>query len=96
MPDALAVVKVGNSAWLLRRLTPSRAIAAMVGAVVIVDHAKAQAVGDEQHHIVRLRAPVLARKRPTPSDGLQDCRTEEERGAWRTPVRGKGRFGGAG
>ncbi len=33
MADALAVVKVGNSAWLLRRLTPSRAIAAMVGAV---------------------------------------------------------------
>src|SRR6202043_1058756 len=33
MPDAFAVVKVGNSAWLLRRLTPSRAIAAMVGAV---------------------------------------------------------------
>ena len=33
MPDALAVVKVGNSAWPLRRLTPSRAIAAMVGAV---------------------------------------------------------------
>src|ERR1700733_2376605 len=34
MPEALAVVKVGNSEWLLRRLTPSRAIAAMVGAVV--------------------------------------------------------------
>src|SRR5580704_9568691 len=34
MPDALAVVKVGNSEWLLRRLTPSRAIAAMVGAVL--------------------------------------------------------------
>src|ERR1700722_8500713 len=33
MPDAFAVVKVGNSAWPLRRLTPSRAIAAMVGAV---------------------------------------------------------------
>src|SRR3984885_2325831 len=33
MPDALGVVKVGNSAWLLRRLTPSRAMAAMVGAV---------------------------------------------------------------
>src|SRR5215469_2843989 len=32
--DALAVVKVGNSEWLLRRLTPSRAMAAMVGAVV--------------------------------------------------------------
>ena len=32
--DAFAVVKVGNSEWLLRRLTPSRAIAAMVGAVV--------------------------------------------------------------
>ena len=32
--DAFAVVKVGNSAWLLRRLVPSRAIAAMVGAVV--------------------------------------------------------------
>ena len=31
--EAFAVVKVGNSAWLLRRLTPSRAIAAMVGAV---------------------------------------------------------------
>src|ERR1700732_3377492 len=34
MPDAFAVVNVGNSAWPLRRLTPSRAIAAMVGAVV--------------------------------------------------------------
>src|SRR5271165_5374420 len=34
MADAFAVVNVGNSAWLLRRLTPSRAIAAMVGAVV--------------------------------------------------------------
>src|SRR6202035_5235042 len=34
MPEALAVVKVGNSEWLLRRLTPSRAIAAKVGAVV--------------------------------------------------------------
>ena len=33
MAEALAVVKVGNSEWLLRRLTPSRAIAAMVGAV---------------------------------------------------------------
>src|SRR5277367_4266515 len=33
MAEAFAVVKVGNSAWLLRRLTPSRAIAAMVGAV---------------------------------------------------------------
>src|SRR5580700_2573102 len=33
MPEAFAVVKVGNRAWLLRRLTPSRAIAAMVGAV---------------------------------------------------------------
>src|SRR5580693_1956928 len=33
MPDAFAVVNVGNNAWLLRRLTPSRAIAAMVGAV---------------------------------------------------------------
>src|SRR5215471_8705198 len=32
-PEAFAVVKVGNSAWLLRRLTPSRATAAMVGAV---------------------------------------------------------------
>src|SRR6516165_1922438 len=32
-PAAFAVVKVGNSAWLLRRLTPSRAMAAMVGAV---------------------------------------------------------------
>src|SRR5580658_9388925 len=35
MPDALAVVKVGNSEWLLRRLTPSRAMAAMVGAVLL-------------------------------------------------------------
>src|SRR5215831_1854033 len=34
MPEALAVVNVGNSAWLLRRSTPSRAIAAMVGAVL--------------------------------------------------------------
>src|ERR1700722_12939295 len=34
MPDAFAVVKVGNSEWLLRRFTPSRAIAAMVGAVL--------------------------------------------------------------
>src|SRR3974377_960318 len=34
MPEALAVVKVGNSAWLFRRLTPSRAIAVIVGAVV--------------------------------------------------------------
>src|SRR5271165_1627202 len=34
MADAFAVVNVGNSAWLLRKLTPSRAIAAMVGAVV--------------------------------------------------------------
>src|SRR5580700_6965009 len=33
MPDAFAMVKVGNSAWPLRRLTPSRAIVAMVGAV---------------------------------------------------------------
>jgi len=33
MADALAVVKVGNRAWLLRKSTPSRAIAAMVGAV---------------------------------------------------------------
>src|SRR5208282_4711991 len=33
MAEAFAVVKVGNSAWPLRRLTPSRAIAAMVGAV---------------------------------------------------------------
>src|SRR6516162_835117 len=33
IPEAFAVVKVGNSAWLLRRLTPSRAVAAMVGAV---------------------------------------------------------------
>ena len=53
MADAFAVVKVGNSAWLLRRLTPSRAIAAMVGAVAVIDHAGAQAVGDEQHDIVR-------------------------------------------
>ena len=34
MAEALAVVNVGNSEWLLRRLTPSRAIAAIVGAVV--------------------------------------------------------------
>src|SRR5271156_2573501 len=34
IPDAFAVVKVGNNAWLLRRLTPSRAIFAMVGAVL--------------------------------------------------------------
>src|SRR5580704_18070869 len=33
MPDAFAVVNVGNNEWLLRRLTPSRALAAMVGAV---------------------------------------------------------------
>src|SRR6478609_2259118 len=33
MTEAFAMVKVGNSAWLLRRLTPSRASAAMVGAV---------------------------------------------------------------
>ncbi len=32
--EALAVVKVGNSEWLLRRLTPSRASVAIVGAVV--------------------------------------------------------------
>src|SRR5271166_2148968 len=43
MLEAFAVVKVGNSAWLLRRLTPSRESRHGGGGVVIHD-AKAQSV----------------------------------------------------
>ena len=41
----------------------------------VVDHARAQAVGDEQHHIVRLRA---LREGGCPQGELQDCGTEEK------------------
>ena len=54
MADALAVVKVGNSEWPLRRCTPWRASCGHVGRGRVVDHGAAQPVGDEQDDIVRL------------------------------------------
>jgi len=51
MAEALAVVSVGYTAWLLPKSTPSRRSFAMVGAVCGVTAGIAQPVGDEDHDV---------------------------------------------
>jgi hypothetical protein len=45
---------------------------------LVIDHAKAQAISNEQHDIVGLRRRRL-RECSGADDGLQDCRTEQKR-----------------
>ena len=62
MAEALGVVKVGNIEWGLVNRTPCFSSAAMAGAVLLVDHTGAQAVRDEQDHVMRARSVAVGRE----------------------------------
>src|SRR6516225_7148916 len=79
IPEAFAVVKVGNSAWLLQA-HPLARNGRHGRRSAVVHHAETQSVGHEQNDIVRWRRRCLRESRER-KGCQQDFRSEEEKPA---------------